>query len=168
MGKDLSLLAEVHRTPGNDHDTMFKASVCGQWKSKLTQYPGFPYRPGEDAASDSGLRLHGRLRKGGFSVAAGFCYLTDQASVGELVGQLCFSKSSCATRLNASAATVLSRRGAVRPHSQWEQHQPANASSSIQIRHLGAGALIISCPLSRQHSPKTRGKQEEIDSRFGA
>jgi len=35
--------------------------------------------------------------------------------------QLCFSKLSCASRLKASAATVLSRCGAVMP--KWEQHQ---------------------------------------------
>jgi hypothetical protein len=50
--------------------------------------------------------------------------------------QLCFSKSSCATRLKVSAATVLSRRGAVIPHVQWEQHQPLKSSPSIQIRCL--------------------------------
>jgi hypothetical protein len=37
--------------------------------------------------------------------------------------QLCFSKLSCASRLKASAATVLSRCGAVMPQVQWEQHQ---------------------------------------------
>src|SRR5439155_2511012 len=41
-----------------------------------------------------------------------------------LSSHLCFSKLSCAVRLKASAATVLSRCGAVRPQVQWEQHQP--------------------------------------------
>ena len=49
---------------------------------------------------------------------------------------VCFSKSSCATRLKASAATVLSSRGAVIPHVQWEQHQPLKSSPSTQIRCL--------------------------------
>jgi hypothetical protein len=53
--------------------------------------------------------------------------------------QSCFSKPSWATRLNASAATVLSRRGAVKPQVQLEQHQPANVSSSIQIMRLFIG-----------------------------
>ncbi len=56
--------------------------------------------------------------------------------------QVCFSKSSCATRLKVSAATVLSRRGAVIPHVQWEQHQPLKSSPSIQIR-----CLFIHLPL---------------------
>jgi len=47
--------------------------------------------------------------------------------------QACWSKVSCATRLNASAATVLSGRGATTPHGQWEQHQPVKCSSSAQI-----------------------------------
>ena len=50
--------------------------------------------------------------------------------------QLCFSKSSCATRLNASAAAVLSRRGVVIPHGQREQHQPLKSSPSTRIRRL--------------------------------
>jgi len=45
-------------------------------------------------------------RLGGFGAG-------DQTSVWRLVGQLWFSKSFCATRLKASAATVLSQRGAV-------------------------------------------------------
>jgi hypothetical protein len=43
---------------------------------------------------------------------------------------------SLCNRLKASAATVLSRRGAVIPHVQREQHQPLKSSSSIQIRCL--------------------------------
>src|SRR4029077_19733411 len=50
-------------------------------------------------------------------------------------------KSSCATRLKVSAATVLSRRGAVIPHVQWEQHQPLKSSPSIQIRCLFISAF---------------------------
>ena len=50
--------------------------------------------------------------------------------------QLCSSKVSCAMRLNASAATVLSRRGAVMPHSHTEQHHPVKSSASIQIKRL--------------------------------
>ena len=64
------------------------------------------------------------------------------APPGALWTQLCFSKSSCATRLKVSAATVLSRRGAVIPHVQWEQHQPLKSSPSIQIR-----CLFIHLPL---------------------
>ena len=55
---------------------------------------------------------------------------------------MCFSKSSCATRLKARAATVLSRRGAVIPHVQREQHQPLKSSPSTQIR-----CLFIHLPL---------------------
>ena len=40
-----------------------------------------------------------------------------------LSAQLCFSNVSCARRLKASAALVPSRRGAVMPQVQWEQHQ---------------------------------------------
>jgi hypothetical protein len=40
------------------------------------------------------------------------------------------------TRLNASAATVLSRRGVVIPHVQWEQHQPLKSSPSTRIKFL--------------------------------
>jgi len=47
-----------------------------------------------------------------------------------LSSHLCFSKLSCALRLKASAATVLSRCGAVRPQVQWEQHQPVKSSPS--------------------------------------
>src|SRR5690348_4153171 len=47
--------------------------------------------------------------------------------------QACCSEPSCATRLKASAATVLSRRGATTPHGQREQHQPVKFSSSAQI-----------------------------------
>jgi hypothetical protein len=50
-----------------------------------------------------------------------------------LRAQACWSKPSCATRLKATAATVLSSRGATTPHGQWEQHQPVNLSSSAQI-----------------------------------
>ena len=50
--------------------------------------------------------------------------------------QLCLSKSSCATRLKASAATVLSRGGHVIPQSHKEQHQPVKWSSSTQIKRL--------------------------------
>ena len=42
-------------------------------------------------------------------------------------------KSCCATRLKASAATVLSRRGVAIPQVQREQHQPVKSSPSIQI-----------------------------------
>ena len=34
---------------------------------------------------------------------------------------------------------MLSRRGAVKPQVQWEQHQPVNVSSSIQIMCLFIG-----------------------------
>src|ERR1700756_2995511 len=57
--------------------------------------------------------------------------------------QLCFSKSSCATRLNASAATVLSRRGVVIPHGQREQHQPLKSSPSTRIRRLSINKPLI-------------------------
>jgi hypothetical protein len=50
-----------------------------------------------------------------------------------LASQSCFSKLSRATRLNASAATVLSRRGMVMFHAHKEQHQPVNSSPSTQI-----------------------------------
>ena len=56
--------------------------------------------------------------------------------------QVCLSKSSCATRLNASAATVLSRRGVVMPHVQREQHQPLKSSPSSRIK-----CLFIHLPL---------------------
>jgi len=52
-----------------------------------------------------------------------------------LAVQLCFSKLSCARRLKASVATVLSRCGAVMPQVQWEQHQPVKSSPSTQIKH---------------------------------
>jgi hypothetical protein len=52
------------------------------------------------------------------------------------IGHSCVSKFSCATRLKARAATLLSRRGTVRSHSQWEQHHPLKRSSSIQIMRL--------------------------------
>jgi len=38
--------------------------------------------------------------------------------------------------LKASAATVLSRRGVVIPHVQWEQHQPLKSSPSTRIKRL--------------------------------
>lgn len=50
--------------------------------------------------------------------------------------QACLSKSSCATRLKASAATVLSKSGVVMPHVQREQHQPLKSSPSTRIRCL--------------------------------
>lgn len=50
--------------------------------------------------------------------------------------QSCFSKPSRATRLKARAATVLSRRGAMRPQEHREQHQPVKRSSSTQIKRL--------------------------------
>src|SRR5438270_12213177 len=53
-----------------------------------------------------------------------------------LAAYLCFSKVSWARRLNASAATVLSRRGAVMPHEQSGQHQPVKSSPSTQINRL--------------------------------
>ena len=53
-----------------------------------------------------------------------------------LAAHLCFSKVSWARRLNASAATVLSRRGAVMPHGQSGQHQPVKSSPSTQINRL--------------------------------
>ena len=53
-----------------------------------------------------------------------------------LAAHLCFSKVSWARRLNASAATVLSRRGAVMPHEQSGQHQPVKSSPSTQINRL--------------------------------
>src|SRR5207244_7813552 len=53
-----------------------------------------------------------------------------------LAAHLCFSKVSSARRLNASAATVLSRRGAVMPHGQSGQHQPVKSSPSTQINRL--------------------------------
>src|SRR5215467_4536935 len=56
-----------------------------------------------------------------------------------LCAQACWSKPSCATRLKASAATVLSRRGATTPHGQREQHQPVKFSSSAQIICLVIG-----------------------------
>jgi hypothetical protein len=59
-----------------------------------------------------------------------------------LCAQACCSKPSCATRLKASAATVLSRRGATTPHGQREQHQPVKCSSSAQIM-----CLFIAIPI---------------------
>lgn len=53
-----------------------------------------------------------------------------------LAAHLCFSKVSWARRLNASAATVLSSRGAVIPHGQSGQHQPVKSSPSTQINRL--------------------------------
>ena len=53
--------------------------------------------------------------------------------------QACLSKLSCAVRLNASAATVLSKRGATTTHGHWEQHQPVMSSSSAQIMRLVIG-----------------------------
>jgi len=50
--------------------------------------------------------------------------------------QLCFANVSCATRLKASTATVVSQRGAVIPHGQWEQDQPVKSSCSTQIKRL--------------------------------
>ena len=64
------------------------------------------------------------------------CPLARYASSCALCSQLCLSKSSCATRLNASAAIVLSRRGVVMPHGQREQHQPLKSSPSTRIRRL--------------------------------
>ena len=61
---------------------------------------------------------------------------TGYASPSGFEVQVCFSKSSCATRLNASAATVLSRRGVVIPHVQREQHHPLKSSPSTQMRRL--------------------------------
>ena len=58
------------------------------------------------------------------------------ASASEFGLQVCFSKSSCASRLKASAATVLSRRGVVIPHVQREQHQPLKSSPLIEMRCL--------------------------------
>ena len=50
--------------------------------------------------------------------------------------QSCFSNVSCATQLNARAATVLSRHGAVMPQAHTEQHQPVKSPPSIQIKRL--------------------------------
>jgi hypothetical protein len=50
--------------------------------------------------------------------------------------QSCFANVSCATRLNARAATVLSRRGAVMPRAHTEQHQTVKSPPSIQIKRL--------------------------------
>ena len=69
----------------------------------------------------------------------------DQTSVWRLVGQLWFSKSFCATRLKASAATVLSQRGAVMPQGQWEQDQPVKSSPSSQIKRLLMHLLPFAC-----------------------
>ena len=57
-----------------------------------------------------------------------------------LWGHVCFSKFSCAIRLKVSAATVLSSRGAMTPHWQYEQHQPVKSSFSAQFMRL----LIVS------------------------
>jgi hypothetical protein len=72
---------------------------------------------------------------------ASICY----ASPWGLGSQGCFSKSSCARRLKASAATVLSRRGAVIPHVQREQHQPLKSSPSTQMRRLFMEIYLWDC-----------------------
>jgi hypothetical protein len=73
--------------------------------------------------------------------------------------QVCFSKSSCATRLNASAATVLSRRGVVMPHVQREQHQPLKSSPSTRIK-----CLFIHLPLRAFGFELGRGGMEDFDA----
>jgi hypothetical protein len=55
----------------------------------------------------------------------------------------CWSKDSCARRLKASAATVLSSRGAMKPHVQCEQHQPVKSSSSAQIIRLVISKILM-------------------------
>jgi hypothetical protein len=64
------------------------------------------------------------------------CGAISYASPSRFGMQVCFSKSSCASRLKASAATVLSSRGAVMPQVQCEQHQPLKSSPSTQMRCL--------------------------------
>ena len=78
----------------------------------------------------------------GFEGADRFFATAYHASPCTVWTQGCFSKSCCASRLKASAATVLSRRGVVIPHGQREQHQPVKSSPSIQI-----SSLFIHLPL---------------------
>src|ERR1019366_7482934 len=86
----------------------------------------------------------------------------DQTSVWRLVGQLWFSKSFCATRLKASAATVLSQRGAVMPQGQWEQDQPVKSSPSSQIKRLLMHLLPFACVLDLS-SAATGGTHRESE-----
>ncbi len=54
-----------------------------------------------------------------------------------------FFESSCATRLNASVATVLSGTGVVIPHVQREQHQPLKLSPSMEMRRLFIYTFLV-------------------------
>jgi len=78
--------------------------------------------------------------------------------------QSCFSKPSWATRLNASVATVLSRRGAVKPQVQREQHQPVNVSSSIQIMRRFIGCAQFEFRRKDGLPRETRGRNTQDNS----
>src|SRR6266853_6962129 len=101
--------------------------------------PGFLMRPSSQILASSN-RQNVRICRAFWSSAdvqrTGFFATAYYASPCALWTQACFSKSSCTTRLKVSAATVLSMRGAVIPHVQWEQHQPLKSSPSIQVRCL--------------------------------
>jgi hypothetical protein len=73
--------------------------------------------------------------------------------------QPCRSNPSCATRLKATAATVLSRRGATTLHGQCEQHQPVKFSSSAQIMCLVIGTPIF---VEIRRKDDFRGRREEL------
>jgi len=82
-----------------------------------------------------------------------------------LPAQSCFANVSCATRLNARAAAVLSRRGAVMPQAHTEQHQPVKSPPSIQIKrlciHLPSGGFPRTAS-SRWWARDGTGKPEEL------
>lgn len=75
----------------------------------------------------------------GFLSAAGYGSVLRSA----LRAHACWSKVSWAMRLKASAATVLSKRGATTPQRQCEQHQPVKCSSSAQIMRRVMGHLRL-------------------------
>ena len=89
---------------------------------------------GGEAVASVPPDLMSRTYSGFFSVGRNRFFATaDHAPSCAVLTQECCVKSCCATRLKASAATVLSSRGAVIPHVQREQHQPVKSSPSIQI-----------------------------------
>ena len=136
-------------TAGNHRRVTLGAGRCRSLGSGGHEFcgfaPGFLMRPSSQILASSN-RQNVRICRAFWSSAdvqrTGFFATAYYASPCALWTQACFSKSSCATRLKVSAATVLSRRGAVIPHVQWEQHQPLKSSPSIQIR-----CLFIHLPL---------------------
>src|SRR5215469_1393223 len=79
----------------------------------------------------------------------------------EFRAQACPSKVSCAMRLKASAATVLSKCGETTPQGQCEQHQPVKFSSSAQIMRRVICTPTVGCGIRRKDGlPEARRAAE--------